>query len=99
MLIVHATARITPDTYDALRDAAAAMVAATMQEPGCITYSFCRDMLDETLVRIVEVWQDEAALAAHFKTPHMAAFQAAIKGRVTLTSAEKYVTDGPRPLM
>ena len=53
----------------------------------------------DALVRIVEVWQDEAALAAHFKTPHMAAFQAAIKGRVTLTSAEKYVTDGPRPLM
>lgn len=98
MLIVHVSARITPDALESLRETAARMVAATLAEPGCITYAFTFDILTPGLMRIVEVWQDEAALAAHFKTPHMAEFQAAIKGKIDIVSAEKYETDGPRPL-
>lgn len=98
MLIVHVSARITPEALESLREVATRMVAATTAEPGCITYSFCFDMLTPGLMRIVEVWQDEAALAAHFKTPHMAAFQSAIKGKIDIISAEKFLTDVPQPL-
>ncbi len=98
MLIVHVTARITPEALESLRDTATRMVAATTAEPGCITYAFTFDILTPGLMRIVEAWQDEAALAAHFKTPHMAEFQAAIHGKIEILTAEKYLTDGPRPL-
>ena len=33
------------------------------------------DLGDSTRLRIFERWEDEAALKAHFKTPHMAEFQ------------------------
>lgn len=38
------------------------------------------------------------AFDLHFKTPHMAEFQAAIKDKVRILGAEKYLTDGPLPL-
>ncbi len=98
MLIVHVSARITPEALESLREVAAKMVAATVQEPGCITYAFTFDILTPGLMRIVEVWQDDAALAAHFKTPHMTEFQVAIKGKIEIISAEKYITEGPLPL-
>jgi quinol monooxygenase YgiN len=98
MLIVHVTAQITPEALTSLRDIASRMVTATTAEPGCITYAFAFDILTPGLMRIVEVWRDQAALDAHFKTPHMAEFQAEIRGKVKILSAEKYLTDGPLPL-
>ena len=98
MLIVHVSAQITPDALESLQTITGKMVAATTAEPGCITYAFAFDILTPGLMRIVEVWRDQAALDAHFKTPHMAEFQAAIKGKVNIVSAEKYITDGPLPL-
>ncbi|MGH8596829.1 MAG: putative quinol monooxygenase, partial [Gammaproteobacteria bacterium] len=98
MVIVHVSARITAEALESLREVAAKMVAATIAEPGCITYAFTFDMLTPGLMRIVEVWQDEAALGRHFKTAHMAEFQAAIKGKIEIVSAEKFLSDGPLPL-
>ncbi len=98
MIIVHVCAEIAPEFLVDLRDVVSKMVAATTAEPGCLTYAFTFDMLTPGLMRIVEVWQDQAALDAHFKTPHMAEFQAAIRGKIRILSGEKYLTDGPRPL-
>jgi quinol monooxygenase YgiN len=98
MLIVHVVAQISPEALESLRDTARKMVAATTAEPGCITYAFTFDILSPGTMRIVEVWKDQAALDAHFKTPHMAEFQAAIKGKITITGAEKFETDGPKSL-
>ncbi len=57
-------------------------------------------MLDPCVLHIVEKWQDEAALAAHFATPHMAAFGAAI-GELDFTVVEalKYHADDGAPVM
>jgi quinol monooxygenase YgiN len=98
MLIVHARAEVSDDALAALKPVADKMVAASNLEPGCISYAFAMDQQTPGLMRIVEVWQDQAALDAHFKTPHMAEFQAAIKGQIRIIGAEKYLTDGPLPL-
>ena len=34
-------------------------------------------MLEPGLIRVFEAWRDQAALDAHFATPHMAAWRAA----------------------
>jgi quinol monooxygenase YgiN len=80
MLIVLAKAKVGEGAMGAARTAIADMVAASNAEEGCIAYAFTQDVLDPTVLHIVEKWQDDAALAAHFATPHMAAFGAAIAG-------------------
>ncbi len=59
------------------RDVLNTMVAATVKEAGCITYSFAQDIADPCVVRIFERWENQAALDAHMETPHMAAFREA----------------------
>lgn len=100
MLIVLAKAKLGEGAIEALRGPIADMVAASNAESGCIAYTFTLDMLDPTILHIVEKWQDEAALAAHFATPHMAAFGAAIAGaELTIIEAIKYHADAGAPVM
>lgn len=78
MLIVMGEVGIEEGSVDAVRDALRTMETETLKEPGCHTYAFSVDVSDPTTMRITERWDSEQALAAHFKTPHMAAFGAAI---------------------
>jgi quinol monooxygenase YgiN len=100
MLIVLAKAKLGEGALEALKGPIADMVAASNAESGCIAYSFTVDVLDPSVLHIVEKWQDEAALAAHFATPHMAAFGAAIAGAdLTIVEAIKYHADDGAPVM
>jgi quinol monooxygenase YgiN len=74
MITVIGTLRLNPQLLDRARPAMAAMVAASRAEPGCIRYAL--DLLDPAVLHIVEQWQDRAALAAHFATPHLAEWRA-----------------------
>lgn len=95
-----AKAKVGEGAIDGARDAIAAMVEASNAEEGCIAYSFTHDIVDPSTMHIVEKWEDEAALVAHFQTPHMAAFQQAIGDLdVTVTEALKYQSDDGAPLM
>jgi quinol monooxygenase YgiN len=58
--------------------AAVKMARATQAESGCRSYTFSSDLEDPNLILIFEEWESEAALAAHFQTPHMAEFNAVI---------------------
>lgn len=100
MLIVLAKAHVGGAAMEAAKAAIAEMVAASNAEEGCIAYAFTQDVLQPGVLHIVEKWQDEAALAAHFATPHMAAFGAAIAGLdFTVVEALKFHTDEGAPVM
>jgi quinol monooxygenase YgiN len=100
MLIVLAKAQVGADAMDAAKAAIADMVAASNAEEGCIEYTFTQDVLQPGVLHIVEKWQDEAALAAHFATPHMAAFGAAIAGLdLKVIEALKFHADDGAPVM
>lgn len=100
MLIVLAKAKLGADSMAAARAAIADMVAASNAEDGCIAYAFTEDMLQPGVIHIVEKWQDEAALAAHFATPHMAAFGASIAGLdFEVIEAVKFHADEGSPVM
>ena len=100
MLIVLAKAKVGKSAMEPARAAIADMVAASNAEEGCIAYAFTQDVLDPSVLHIVEKWQDEAALAAHFATPHMAAFGAAIAGLdFQVVEALKFHTDEGAPVM
>ncbi|NJN50565.1 MAG: antibiotic biosynthesis monooxygenase [Gammaproteobacteria bacterium] len=79
MIVIHATVTTAPGTAAALKDAIATMEQASRAEPGCIDYTFATALNEPTAIRIFEQWQSIDALKAHFATPHMAAFNAAMQ--------------------
>lgn len=98
MLMVYGTARIDDKDVDRLREAAQAMVAASRAEDGCQEYAYGFDMFDPTLMRIVEHWDDANALKAHFATPHMATWRAAL-ATMAISDINLYTLEGePREL-
>ena len=100
MLIVLAEATLGEGALDKGRQAMANMVAASRAEEGCLGYAYAVDVLDPNKLIIVEKWVDDAALAFHFQTPHMAAFQQALGGlEVKITQLAKYQADDGAPLM
>ena len=80
MIVIQGFLRTSPENAGKLKDAAAALVAATRQEAGCLAYAFAEDIGEPGLVHIIERWADDDALAAHNKTAHLAGFMAALPG-------------------
>lgn len=76
MLIVAGRIRVKPERRAEAVAAAVKMARATQAEPGCHAYAFYSDLEDPNTFLVFEQWQDEAALLAHFQTPHMAEFNA-----------------------
>ncbi|MCZ6784763.1 MAG: putative quinol monooxygenase [Proteobacteria bacterium] len=78
MLIVAAEVVVEEGALNGVQEALGTMEEETRKEAGCLTYAFSVDVNDPTMVRIFERWESMDALAAHFKTPHMAAFGSAL---------------------
>ena len=78
MIVVNAIVKSKQDDIAALKDAIAAMETASRAEAGCEDYTFSVELSDPDTLRITEKWTSVEALRAHFATPHMAAFQAAM---------------------
>lgn len=76
-LILAGSIRIASERLEALRPHLAAQVAGSRGEPGCLAYALTEDPLDPGLIRVFEHFTDEAALAFHRASPHMAAWRAA----------------------
>ena len=87
MLIVAGTITIDPAHVEDLRSAAAAMMAATLEEPGCIQYVFSVSVADPGNVQIFEIWESADDLEKHFAMPHMATFRESL-GQITVTGRD-----------
>ena len=101
MIIVEGWVRMTSATeIDRLRGAAVEMMRATKTESGCLDYAYAVDLAEPELLRIIERWTDDAALTAHFATPHMAAFNQALAGaKIVAASVKAYAGDEVRTLV
>jgi quinol monooxygenase YgiN len=78
MIILAGIIRIAQGQREAALEPMRRMVDATRAEPGCISYAFSFDLLDDHVIRIFEVFRDPEALAAHRASPHMATWRAAL---------------------
>ncbi|RAK59320.1 antibiotic biosynthesis monooxygenase [Phenylobacterium hankyongense] len=76
-VLIAGTMRVPPQNLAALKPHMHAMLAASRAEDGCVEYSYGEDVAEPGLIRVFEVWRDQAAIDAHFKTPHMAKWRAA----------------------
>jgi quinol monooxygenase YgiN len=75
MIVIEGTVRIPPDRLEEARPVMEQMIRASRAEAGCLDYAYSVDVLDPGLIRVSERWQDRDALAAHFKTAHMATWR------------------------
>ncbi|MFZ4070545.1 MAG: putative quinol monooxygenase [Caulobacterales bacterium] len=100
MIVVRGYARLHPDDMAAARAIASWMVTETRRENGCIDYAFAEDLLEPGLIRVSELYRDEAALALHLGSPLMARFNAELgKLRVLGVKVVAYTAAGERVLM
>ena len=100
MLIVIGTIKIDPAKWPMMEAAFETMREATLREAGCIEYQAYVDRKDKGSVLLVEKWKDDAALQAHFVTPHMAEFGKAIGGAgVVSTDIWRYDVSAETKLM
>jgi quinol monooxygenase YgiN len=76
-VIIAGTMRVPPQNLPGLKPHMQAMLAASRAEDGCLRYSYAEDVAEPGLIRVFEAWRDQAAIDAHFKAPHMAAWRAA----------------------
>lgn len=77
MLVIAGTVRVPPQNLERFKPHMLAMLQASRAEDGCLEYSYAEDVAEPGLIRVFEAWRDQAALDAHFQTPHMAAWRAA----------------------
>ena len=76
VLTVVAKIRAAKGKGDALAALLAEQAAAVRQaEPGCLVYRAHRSTKDPDVFLFYEMYQDDAALDAHRKAPHLAAFR------------------------
>ena len=87
MIVVNGRLQSTPENVAALKNALAAMETASRAEDGCDDYTFSAEINDPGVIRITEKWRDLDALAAHFRSPHMAEFQKAMREHPPTSSA------------
>jgi quinol monooxygenase YgiN len=76
-VLIAGTVRVPPQNLERFRPHMERMLAASRAEDGCLTYSYAVDVADPGLIRVFEAWRDQAAIDAHFQTPHMAEWRAA----------------------
>jgi quinol monooxygenase YgiN len=76
-LIVAGTVTVPADKLDGLRPHMREMMAASRAEDGCVAYGYAEDVAQPGLIHVFEIWRDQGALDAHFKTEHMARWRAA----------------------
>lgn len=82
MIYVIAVLETDPSQTARVIAAAEPLITATQAEAGCISYELHADVRTPSRLVFVETWESREHLEDHFKTPHIAAFGAAISGAV-----------------
>ena len=78
MIIIAGTIDFDSSKRSTLDDAFETMRAATLQETGCHEYQCYVSRTAPGTAFFFEKWEDDAALAGHMHSPHMAEFQTAV---------------------
>ncbi len=76
LIVIMGTFRIAPDRLGEARPAMEAMITASRAEAGCLAYAYADDLVDPGLIRVSEIWESRAALAAHLESDHIATWRA-----------------------
>ena len=70
MIKVVAKHFIAKDKIGVCLELATELAQALRQDAGCISYEMYQDIKDETVLTMIETWENEEALQAHIEAPH-----------------------------
>lgn len=76
MIIIHALLQVNPAREQEFLEVAKTLVAATHEEEGNISYELYKHTAGGNTYIMVEIWRDQAAVAAHNTSPHFTGFAA-----------------------
>jgi len=93
MILVMGTIVVPAAAMADVRGAMKDMMRETWQEEGCVSYNLCEDLIDSGRIRISEEWETMATLEAHFATPHMKLWRAALAD-AGITERQVVIYDG-----
>ncbi len=78
MLIVHVDIHVIPELVEDFLAASRANATASLGESGILRFDVIEDLADPAHVVLVEVYEDDAAAAAHKETEHYATWRDAV---------------------
>lgn len=70
---------IHPEDAPSAAELMLVMMNATVKENGCRHYAYSRDLSSPNRFQLSELWEDEDALAEHFRAEHMATYRAGMR--------------------
>lgn len=79
MMIIHAYVKVKPQYRESFTAEAKKVIAGTQAEEGNISYRLYEDTEQPNTYVVVELWQDQQAIALHQQSAHFIAFAEAIK--------------------
>ena len=79
MIVVVGRVRTDADKRADLMRIAQAVVTASREDEGCISYRFYEDTEVANDFVFIEEWESDEALRQHFATPHIAEFMRAVQ--------------------
>lgn len=90
MIYVLASIKVNPGSLTGFLDIFKANATLVLQEKGCLEYVPAVDFntglssqaLDETVVTVIEKWEDAAALQSHLRSAHMKDYRQKVSGMV-----------------
>lgn len=92
LIVIVGQLDIHPQDSSTAAELMLVMMNETAKERGCHHYAFSRDLSAPDRFQLSELWEDDAALAAHFRTDHMAAYREGMgKLRVESRTVTRYV--------
>jgi quinol monooxygenase YgiN len=74
VIVVEGTIRVAD--LKLARPRMVAMINASRAENGCIDYSYAVDIIDPTLIRVIERWESREALRRHLMSAHIKEWRA-----------------------
>jgi quinol monooxygenase YgiN len=79
-IVVIGTLRIGPDDLEQFAGLLPRLIEHAVGEPGCVHYTFARDLVDPTVFHISEEWETQAALDDHVRGVGYRQWAAALRG-------------------
>ncbi|MEO8278991.1 MAG: putative quinol monooxygenase [Ideonella sp.] len=96
MLALVVEFRIKPDFIDAFAEAIVDNAKASREnEPGCRQFDVCRDTADSALFFLYELYDDEASIEAHLRSPHFLQMNATTAPWVESKTVARYSRAAP----
>jgi quinol monooxygenase YgiN len=98
-IIISATIDLPPENLQAALEKSRPLIEGAQTETGCLAYDWTIDPSHPGRIRVFELWENEAALAAHFKSEWYLRMRESI-GSFGLLNAEsaKYRVDLTEPV-